>query len=126
MEHALFSCQNVKHLPISILTCIKIQNLTQLPVSAPKLILYDPYSSLKTLINSIWLLFVCFVFSNRLNKVPNSAKSISRKIKEIIISTNRAYPKRNLARECRKLQLNDFLASHEIGLRPHWSTFETI
>ena len=118
-EHALFSCQNSKNLPNSVLTCLKIQNLTQLTVSAPQLIVYYPFSTDKTLINCIWLLLVYFVLSNRLNKAPNSTKTISRKIKDIIISTNKAYPNRDLARECGNLKLNEFLASHEIRLRPH-------
>ena len=51
---------------------------------------------------------VLFVLSNRLNKAPNKAETIARKIKDIIISTNKAYPNRDLARECTKLNLTDF------------------
>ena len=126
MEHALFSCQNVKTLPQSVLTNLKLENFTQLPITASQLVLYDNFCrDAKTLINSVWLLLTCFILSNRLNKAPNNSEKISKKIKETIKATNKAYPNRNLARECQNLNLDEFLASHEIGLKNHWSTFET-
>ena len=124
IEHALFSCQNLKNLPENVLNCLKISELTQFPVTAPQLILYDQYASAKFLINAVWLLLVGFILENRLNKAPNKAEQIANKIKEIIISTNFSYPNRDLARECRKLELTEFLASHEMGKIPHWTTFQ--
>ena len=101
--------------------------MTQHPITAAQLVLYDNFcTEAKILINSVWILLTCFILSNRLNKAPNNAEKISKKILEIIKTTNKAFPNRNLARECRKLELNEFLASHEIGLKTHWSTFETI
>ena len=125
LEHALFSCPNVKNLPKKVLENLKIENLTQFPVTASQVILHDPYSTAETLINAIWVLLTCFVLTNRLNQAPNIAEIISKKIKEIIIQTNSAYPNRDLSRECRKLDLNQFLASNEIGQPIHWSTFQT-
>ena len=124
MEHALFSCQKLKNLPENVLKCLKISGLTQTPVTAPQLILYDQYASAKLLINAVWLLLVGFILENRLNKAPNKAEQIAKKIKEILISTNSSYPNRDLARECRKLELYEFLASHQKGKIPHWTTFQ--
>ena len=126
IEHALFSCKNVKELPEKVLTHLKIKNLTLCPVTASQIILYDKHSSAKTLINVVWMLLLSFILNNRLNKAPNNAEKIARKIKDIIIFTNTTHPNRDLAREARRLELTDFLASHEIGHPIHWTTFQPI
>ena len=70
------------------------------------------------------MLLLSFILNNRLNKAPNNAEKIAKKIKDEIILTISAHPNRDLAREVRKLELNDFLASHEIGQPVHWTTFQ--
>ena len=126
MEHALFSCQNVNKMPERVLKTLKLEKFTQMPITASQLVLYDNFCrDATTLINSVWLLLTCFILSNRLNKAPNNTEKISKKIKDTIKATNVAYPNKQLARECRNLNLGEFLASHEIGPKNHWSIFET-
>ena len=90
LEHALFSCKNVREIPEQILNKLKISHLTQLPITASQTILYDEFSTAKTLINAIWMLLLCFILNNRLNKCPNKAEEIAKKIKGIIADTNKA------------------------------------
>ena len=80
-----------------------------------QVILHDPYSTAEILINVIWVLLTCFVLTNRVNRAPNIPEQMAKKIKEIIRQTNLTYPNRDLPRECRKLDLTEFLASQEIG-----------
>ena len=126
MEHALFSCENVNKMPESVLKILKLETYTQLPITASQLVLYDNFcSNAKTLINSVWLLLTCFILSNRLNKAPNNPEKLAKKIRDTIKATNRALPQKQLAWECRNLKLDEFLASHEIGPKNHWSIFKT-
>ena len=106
LEHALFPCKNVKkNILQQVLNPLKVTQLTQLPVTASQIVLYDEFSTAKTLVNTVWMLLTCFILNNRLNKVRNNAEKVANKIKDTIVDTNKAYPNRNLARECRKLLL---------------------
>jgi hypothetical protein len=109
-----------------VLKILKLETYTQLPITASQLVLYDNFcSNAKTLINSVWLLLTCFILSNRLNKAPNNPEKLAKKIRDTIKATNRALPQKQLALECRNLKLDEFLASHEIGPKNHWSIFKT-
>ena len=74
LEHALFSRRNVKKIPEQVLNHLKIPHLTQLLITASWIVLYDEFSTAKTLINTIWMLLLCFILNNRLNKCPNNAE----------------------------------------------------
>ena len=121
-----FFCRNVKEIPEQVLNHLKIKHLTQLPITASQIVLYDEFSTAKTLINTIWMFLLCLILNNRLNKCPNNAEEIAKKIKGIVVDTNKAYPNRDLARECRKLLLFEFLASLQVNPNTHWTTFETL
>ena len=54
-EHALFSCKNVKNIPEQVLSHLKITQLTQLPVTASQVVIYDEFSTAKTMMNTEWL-----------------------------------------------------------------------
>ena len=64
-----------------------------------------------------------FILTNRLKHDPNNPDQIARNIKEISKQQNKAFPNKDLARECRKLNLIDLLASHEMGHPSHSSVF---
>ena len=79
LEHALFSCKNDKNIPEQVLNHLNIPHLTQLPITASQIVIYDEFSTSKTLVNTKWMLLICFILNNRLNKCPNNAEEIAKK-----------------------------------------------
>ena len=53
------------------------------------------------------------ILSAQIDESPINPTLLTGKIKEEIKSTNKAYPKRNIAHECRYLNLAEFLVSHD-------------
>ena len=49
LEHAVFSCTNVKKIPEQVLNHLRIPHLTQLPISASQIVLYDEFSTGKNI-----------------------------------------------------------------------------
>ena len=124
LVHALWDCSKVRNVYEETLQALNITNLTQLPLTAQQVILYDSFTTAKTLINSIWLLLICLILNNKYNNTPIKINVIAEKIKREIRDTNKAFPKKNLNLECKYLSLDEFLASHEAeGF--HWTTHKT-
>ena len=124
LVHALWDCPKIGTLYEKVLTALKIDHLTQLPLTAQQVILYDSFASAKTVINTLWLLLICIILNHKYDNAPININITCEKIRREIRDTNRAFPKSNLSIECKNLSLREFLASHEAtGI--HWTTHKT-
>ena len=125
MIHASWDCQKIKDLPEEVENELGITHLIQLSITSQQLILHDNLCDAQTLVNAIWMLLVCSILSPRIDESPLNLSSLAAKIKAEIKSTNKAYPKRNIGRDCRYLNLAEFLASCEAsGI--HWTMHKII
>ena len=111
MIHALWDCQKCFNFPKKVVKELDISHLVQRPVTSQQLILHDTFCDAQTLVNVVWMLPVCSILSARIDESPLNHISLAAKINTEIKSTNKAYPKRNLARDCRYLNLAEFMAS---------------
>ena len=75
--------------------------------------------------DSIWLLYTCVIQTSRLNNSPIIAENIANQIRWEITSVNKCYPGRELGKRTRLLNLDKFLASHELGSIIRWTTFSS-
>ena len=94
LVHALWDCPKVRNVYEETLQALNITNLTQLPLTAQQVILYDSFTTAKTLINSIWLLLICLILNTKYNNTPIKINVIAEKIKREIRDTNKAFPKK--------------------------------
>ena len=123
--HALWDCQKMYSFPKKNINKLGIAHLFQLPITPQQQILHDTFCNAQTLVNAVWMLLVCSILSARRHESHLNPISIAARIKAEIKSTNKAYPKRNLARDCRYLNKAEFLASHEAtGI--HWTMHKMI
>ena len=103
---------------------LKLEHLTELPLSAQQVILYDEFSSDPTLINSEWLLMICSILGARHDNILLNYVRLGNKVRFEIKFTNKSRPNKNLNTECRYLSLLEFLVSHEAeGF--HWTMHKT-
>ena len=124
LVHALWDCPKINSLYENVLKTLKLDYLTQLPLTAQQVILYDSFATAHTLINTVWLILICIVLKHKNDNTLINFNITCDKIKREIRDTNRAYPKSNLSFECKNLSLRKFLASHEAkGI--HWTTHKT-
>ena len=124
LVHALWDCPKISNIYTNTLQALKIDHLTQLPLSAQQVILYDSFATAKNLINSVWILMLCSILTSKYNNSPINQLKLTNKIKREIRDTNKSYPNRSLNTECRYLSLEDFLASYEAkGF--HWTIHKT-
>ena len=72
--------------------------------------------------DTIWLLYTCLILTNRIMDTPINIEYLANKIKLEIITTNSCYPSCDLGKSSKSLNLEQFLASHEIGSNIHWTT----
>ena len=120
LVHALWDCPKISSLYENVLKALNIDHLTQLPLSAQQVILYDSFATASTLINKLWLILICIILNHKYDNAPISLNITCAKIRE----TNRAFPKSNLSIKWKNLSLREFLASHEAtGI--HWTTHKT-
>ena len=111
--HALWDCPKITNIYRDAIKYLKLEHLTELPLSAQQVILYDKFSSAPTLINSVWLLMVCSILGARHDNIPINYVSQGNKVRFEIKSINKSRPNKKLNTECRYLSLLEFLASHE-------------
>ena len=117
LVHALWDCPKVSSLYENVLKSLNIDHLTQLPLSAQQVILYDSFATARTLINTVWLILICIILNHKYDNVPINFNITCEKIKREIRDTNRAFPRSNLSFEYKNISLHEFLASHEaIGI----------
>ena len=120
LVHALWQCPKVTKIYTNTLQALKLDHLTQLPLTAQQVILYNSFATAKTIINSVWILMLCSISNAKYNNAPLNANNLANKIKREIIVTNKTYPNRRLNTEYKYLSLEDFLASYEAkGF--HWT-----
>ena len=124
LVHALWDCPKISNIYTNTLQALKIDHLTQLPLSAQQVIIYDSFVTEKNLINSVWIFMLCSILTSKDNNSPINQLKLTNKIKREIRDTNKSYPNRSLNTECRYLSLEDFLASYEAkGI--HWTIHKT-
>ena len=122
--HALWDCPKISNLYENVLKTLKVDHLTQLPLTAQQVILYDSFATARTLINTIWLILICIILNHKDHNIPISFTLTCERIKREIRDTTRAHPMSNLSMECKNLSYREFLASHEAkGI--HWTTHKT-
>ena len=128
LAHALYTCPRLYGVPQNVLIKLGITHLSPNPVSPKRILLSDTdcIPGAKLFMDTIWLLYTCLILTNRLTYSPISVDYISNKIKEEIITMNKCFPERELGKRTRSLNLDQFLASHDVGLNIHWTTFSTI
>ena len=61
--HALWYCKKVTDIYSTTIKILKIDHITQTPLSAQQVILYDSFATAKNLINSVWLLMICSILT---------------------------------------------------------------
>ena len=113
LVHALWDCPKITNIYTNTLQTLKLDHLTELPLTAQQVILHDSFTTAKTIINSVWILMLCSILNAKYNNAPLNANNLANKIKREIKDTNETYPKRRLNTECKYLPLEDFLASYE-------------
>ena len=113
LVNALWDCPKVSSLYENVLKSLNIDHLTPHPLTAQQLILYDSFSTGRTLINTVWLILICIILNQKYDNVPINFNITCEKIKRKIRDTNRAFPRSDLSFECKNLSLREFLASHE-------------
>ena len=61
LAHALWDCSKISNLYKNVLKSLKLDHLTQLPLSAQQVILYDSFAPERKLIDSIWMILTCII-----------------------------------------------------------------
>ena len=124
LVHTLWDCPKITDLYEDVLKFLKLDHLTQLPLTAQQVILYDNFASARTVINTVWLILICIILNHKDQNIPINFNLTCERIKREIRDTTRAHPMSNLAMECKNLSLREFLASHEAkGI--HWTSHKT-
>ena len=111
LVHALWDCRKITNLYENVLNFLKVDHLTQLPLTAQQVILHDNFATACTLINTIWLILICIILNHKDQNIPINFTLTCERIKREIRDTTRAHPMSNLSMECKNLSLREFLAS---------------
>ena len=122
--HALWVCPKINNLYLDTIKHLEIDHLTELPLGAQQVILYDDFSTAPTFMNYVWLLIVCSILSARQKNIPLNYLTLSSKVPFKLRVTNISKPHKKLGTECRYLSLLEFLASNEAG-GFHWTLHKT-
>ena len=124
LVHSLWDCPKITDLYENVLKFLKLDHLTQFPLTAQQVILHDNFATARTLINTIWLILICIILNHKDHNIPINFTLTCERIKREIRDTTRAHPMSNLSMECKNLSLREFLASHEAkGI--HWTSHKT-
>ena len=123
--HATSLCPKISDLPAKLMQSLKIEHLSKAPYNAKKIILgiSESLPSSRIVMDTIWLIYTCLILSSRITDTPISVEYLANKIKLKISAINKCYPSRNLGKCSKSLNLEQFLASHDIGSNIHWTTF---
>ena len=125
--HALYHCPRLNKVPQNVLNNLGIAHLSKNPMCPKRVLLSDTdcIPGAKLFMDTIWLIYTCLILTNRLTCSPIYVDQISNSIKTEILTMNKCFPERELGKRTRSLNLDQFLASHEVGSNIHWTTFST-
>ena len=70
LVHALWDCPKVSSLYENVLKSLNIDHLTQHPLTAQQVILYDGFATAHTLINTVWLILICIILNHKYDNAP--------------------------------------------------------
>ena len=80
LVHAMQDCSKITNLYKIVLKALKIDLLTQFPLTAQQVILYDSFTTAHTLIITMWLILVYILLKHKDNNVPINITLICEKI----------------------------------------------
>ena len=70
LVHSLWDCPKISNLYENVLKFLKVDHLTQLPLTAQQVILHDNFATARTLINTIWLILICIILNHKDHIIP--------------------------------------------------------
>ena len=95
LVHALWDFPKIFNIYTNTLKTLNIDHLTQFPLSAQQVVLYDSFATAKTLINSVWILLIYSILTAKYNNSPINTIKLANKIKREIKDTNQSYLNRS-------------------------------
>ena len=119
LNHACIQCPKVRDIPHIVSRKLDVEKLSRSPPCAKQILLTDSHCSphAKIVIDTIWMLVTCLILTIRISNAPIDPNYVANQVKWEMTATNKCFPRRELCKSCKFLNLDQFPASHEIHMK---------